>query len=71
MPGRHCPKCAFEGKENYLSEPYETEEGMVQECPVHGRLYVWLHVYATPEGEVVPLEGDPLFRGKGRDVLSR
>jgi len=50
-----CPKCAFEGKETQLSQPYLTGDGWVQECPDHGKLYIWLHVYATPEGEVFDL----------------
>ncbi len=50
-----CPKCAFEGRENQLSQPYLTDDGWVQECPQHGKFYVYLHVYTTPEGEVFDL----------------
>lgn len=35
-----------------LSRPYLTDEGWVQECLKHGKLYIWLHVYVTPQGEV-------------------
>ena len=55
---RLCPKCAFEGMRNELSEPYLTEEGWVQDCPVHGKLYLWGHwvVKPTPAGPRISSE---------------
>lgn len=41
FPDIPCPKCAFQGVETKLSEPYQTEEGWVQDCPIHGKLYLW------------------------------
>lgn len=81
-----CPKCAFEGERKELSEPYLTEEGWVQECPVHGRLYLWGHwviresvaamepkvrcLICRGEMELLDLDGIPYWQCP-RDLLHR
>ena len=60
---RVCPRCAFEGMRNDLSEPYLTEEGWVQECPVHGRLYLWGHYIVRPDGHVTAVREESLTGG--------
>lgn len=52
--GIPCPKCVSEGVETELSQPRETEEGLVQECPRGHKLYLY-GVYRAEAGEVKDL----------------
>jgi hypothetical protein len=52
--GIPCPKCIEGGKWTQLSEPYWTEEGWAEDCPVHGQLYLW-GWYRVEAGEVIDL----------------
>ena len=49
-----CPKCLVEGKETPLSKPYATEEGAAQDCPVHGKQYLW-GAWRVEEGKIIDL----------------
>ena len=49
-----CPRCLLEEKETQLSVLYHTEEGWAQDCPIHGRLYLWGH-WRAEDGEVKDL----------------
>ncbi len=39
--GIPCPHCIKEGRWTQLFQPYWTEGGWVQDCPIHGKLYLW------------------------------
>lgn len=56
--GIPCPKCIEDGKWVQLSEPNLTEEGGAQDCPFHGRLYLWGWFKAAEGGEVINLLTD-------------
>lgn len=49
-----CPKCAFERVGTELSEPYRTDEGLVQDCSKGHKIYLY-GVYRAEGGEVIDL----------------
>ena len=42
VEGIPCPKCIEDGKWVQLFEPNLTEDGLAQDCPIHGRFFLWV-----------------------------